>query len=574
MTGAPIIEVREPGRQVRRVAVDRAIEVGRECDGEVLSDEGVSRRHLRLVPSPVALSVVDLGSRNGTLVNGVPVTGRVVLEPGAVVRLGSTEIMMIGPADETAPSPARRTMLAGQAAALVIPPPPAAPVAPRAPSPLQRFWAQVLGTAPRSGEPLFPAYTEMRKRLPLKAWHGIRIASVLAYLALCVALFIRPAGGLFAFFKVIVPLLPILFFTAPGLWRNICPLAASNQAPRVLGFTRALTPPDWLRRSGVVVSIVLFFGITSSRIALFNTSGPATGVLLSLTILNAFISGVAFKGKSGWCSRSARCCRCSASTGRRRSSRSRTATACPAWAARRTATTSGPASPTRRTCTNPTRPATPSRRSDNGSACTVRAAAPPIASRSNVPGMIWSTQVRACSPDSWRTESASVTAHQTAPRKNMTTPSSTGATIPNAVASAGMWPMTQAASRAAIALAVRGHFGGQAEELPSGLVSAFGATRYQDDRVAEPADEAAAWLDAYARRHLFHDASLFAVGQRARGVAEDGQECTPLVANSHSAEVAHSAISDTKTTPPTTGKTHLGMASRRTRQSILVTNAP
>jgi CRP/FNR family transcriptional regulator, cyclic AMP receptor protein len=56
MSGAPIIEIREPGRQVRRVAVDRAIEVGRECDGEVLSDEGVSRRHLRLVPSPVALA--------------------------------------------------------------------------------------------------------------------------------------------------------------------------------------------------------------------------------------------------------------------------------------------------------------------------------------------------------------------------------------------------------------------------------------------------------------------------------------------------------------------------------------
>ena len=50
MAGAPIIEIREPGRPVRRVVLDRAIEVGRECDGEVLSDEGVSRRHLRLVP--------------------------------------------------------------------------------------------------------------------------------------------------------------------------------------------------------------------------------------------------------------------------------------------------------------------------------------------------------------------------------------------------------------------------------------------------------------------------------------------------------------------------------------------
>jgi hypothetical protein len=46
MAGAPIVEIREPGRPVRRRVVDRAIEVGRECDGEVLSDEGVSRRHL------------------------------------------------------------------------------------------------------------------------------------------------------------------------------------------------------------------------------------------------------------------------------------------------------------------------------------------------------------------------------------------------------------------------------------------------------------------------------------------------------------------------------------------------
>jgi hypothetical protein len=232
MPGAPIVEIREPGRRVRRVIVDRAIEVGRECDGEVLSDEGVSRRHLRLVPSPVALSVIDLGSRNGTLVNGVPITGRVVLEPGAIVRLGSTEITMIGRADRAEAPAARRTMLTWRAAALVVPPPPPPPAAPevaRPPSALSRFWAQVLGTEPRPGEPLFPAYTEMRSRVSLPVWHAVRIASVLAYVALCIALFIRPAGGLFVFFKVIVPLLPILFFVAPGLWRNICPLAASTR---------------------------------------------------------------------------------------------------------------------------------------------------------------------------------------------------------------------------------------------------------------------------------------------------------------------------------------------------------
>lgn len=308
MAGSPIVEIREPGRPPRRVVVDRAIEVGRDCDGEVLSDEGVSRRHLRLVPSPVALSVVDLGSRNGTLLNGVPITGRAVLEPGAVVRLGRTEIAMIGRTGEP-PAPLPRgpakTMMraAGQAAPVVIPPPPPAPpAAPAPPSAMSRFWAQVFGTAPRRAEPLFPAYTEMRRRLPVGAWHAIRIASVLAYLAICAVLWFRPAGGQFWFFKVVVPLLPVLFFAAPGLWRNICPLAASNQAPRVLGFTRALTPPQWLRRYGAIISIVLFFGITSTRIAFFNANGAGLSVLLTLTIINAFAAGFMFKGKSGWCS--------------------------------------------------------------------------------------------------------------------------------------------------------------------------------------------------------------------------------------------------------------------------------
>jgi nitrite reductase (NADH) large subunit len=309
MAGTPIIEIREPGRPPRRMQVERAIEFGRQPAGDgqtvVLADLAVSRRHLRLVPSPVALSMVDLGSANGTTVNGVRVTGRVALEPGTVVRLGQTEIIMVGWEGERAPAvPAPSSSgTATVAVAIMPPPPPPKPPAPaKRPSPAVRLGGRLLGTVPREGQPLFPAYTEMRSRIPMRAWHGIRIASVLAYLALCVGLWIRPAGGQFWFFKVIVPLLPILFFTAPGLWRNICPLAAANQTPRVRGFTKALTPPDWLRRYGALISIFLFFGITSTRIAFFNASAPGLSILLSLTILNAFVAGWMFKGKSGWCS--------------------------------------------------------------------------------------------------------------------------------------------------------------------------------------------------------------------------------------------------------------------------------
>ena len=82
MAGPPLIEIREWGRPARRLVLSRPIVVGRDCTGAMLADERVSRQHLRLVPSPTALSVVDLGSRNGTTVNGVALTRRVALVPG------------------------------------------------------------------------------------------------------------------------------------------------------------------------------------------------------------------------------------------------------------------------------------------------------------------------------------------------------------------------------------------------------------------------------------------------------------------------------------------------------------
>jgi pSer/pThr/pTyr-binding forkhead associated (FHA) protein len=36
--------------------------------------------------------VIDLGSRNGTYVNGAPVDGRVRLHAGDVLRIGQTEL--------------------------------------------------------------------------------------------------------------------------------------------------------------------------------------------------------------------------------------------------------------------------------------------------------------------------------------------------------------------------------------------------------------------------------------------------------------------------------------------------
>jgi NADPH-dependent 2,4-dienoyl-CoA reductase/sulfur reductase-like enzyme/ferredoxin len=302
MVEVPLIEIREPGRPVQRIAVDRVVEIGRSPDGITLSDVGVSRRHLKLTPSPLGLSAVDMGSRNGSLLNGLPLTHRQIVEPGDVLRIGATDILVVR---QHAPvrEPARVGGPRPEVTAAALPAPPPAPVVVTVPNPLWTALVRLFTGAPSpAGQPVFRNFMELPRRLPTGFWHGVRLISVLTYLALCVAMFVWPTQALFAFFKVVVPLLPILFFVAPGLWRNICPLAAANQAARVFGFSRAATTPGWLQRHGYLIAIGLFFGIAGARLALFNASGSATGILLAVTIVNAFIMGIAFKGKSGWCS--------------------------------------------------------------------------------------------------------------------------------------------------------------------------------------------------------------------------------------------------------------------------------
>jgi NADPH-dependent 2,4-dienoyl-CoA reductase/sulfur reductase-like enzyme/ferredoxin len=53
---------------------------------------------------------------------------------------------------------------------------------------------------------------------------------------------------------------------------------------------------------GYVFGFIAFFIAVSSRKWLFNASGPATGLLVLTALVAAFIGGLFFKGKSGWCS--------------------------------------------------------------------------------------------------------------------------------------------------------------------------------------------------------------------------------------------------------------------------------
>ncbi len=150
--------------------------------------------------------------------------------------------------------------------------------------------------------PAFPNYTQLPIRVPLTAWLAARMVTLAAGVALCVVLVAAPDTGLKVFWKVLVPLLPIVWFAMPGLWRNLCPLAASNQLPRVLRFTRARTVPTALSRHSYVIAVAAFLTLVPLRKVVFNSNGPATAGLLVAALALAFVGGFVFKGKSGWCS--------------------------------------------------------------------------------------------------------------------------------------------------------------------------------------------------------------------------------------------------------------------------------
>ncbi len=72
---------------------ERKVVLGRmnECD-VTLSDQNVSRRHAEVRPSGGSYVVADLGSTNGTILNGERLTSERRLSDGDIISLGATHV--------------------------------------------------------------------------------------------------------------------------------------------------------------------------------------------------------------------------------------------------------------------------------------------------------------------------------------------------------------------------------------------------------------------------------------------------------------------------------------------------
>ena len=152
--------------------------LGRAADSDLpLKDPGVSRRHCRVAVAgptqglPGIVTVEDLGSGNGTLVDGVWAGRPTALRPGATIVVGNTTLSWRPSASRppAPPAPARATPTVAPSGPTTPPPPnrPSPPVAAGSPA---RAPQQV------PGHPL-PAATSPQMRLPAPVSAGARASA-------------------------------------------------------------------------------------------------------------------------------------------------------------------------------------------------------------------------------------------------------------------------------------------------------------------------------------------------------------------------------------------------------------
>ena len=109
---------------------------GRDADNDItLDDEQVSRHHARLIRDDDRIIIEDLGSMNGTLVNGQPIVGQHLLQPADIISIGSS---VFGVKGFAAPQTVGLTQLSSEPPPYfpLMQQPPSAPVTP--PPPISR----------------------------------------------------------------------------------------------------------------------------------------------------------------------------------------------------------------------------------------------------------------------------------------------------------------------------------------------------------------------------------------------------------------------------------------------------
>ena len=178
-----------------------------------------------------------------------------------------------------------------------------------------------------------------------RAWRVVQTLVWVLGLAIWIALLVAPPVGIHAFWNVLIPVAPALLVFAPGLWRNVCPLASTALLARHVGLSRRRRISDATQSALGVIGLGVLLIVVPLRHVVLDTSGPATALTLAVLACVAFATGMLLEWRAPGaraCARYIRWRSCTAASPR---SRRPTPTAPPASAA------SAPARTRRRSCT-------------------------------------------------------------------------------------------------------------------------------------------------------------------------------------------------------------------------------
>lgn len=151
------------------------------------------------------------------------------------------------------------------------------------------------------GPDFFSTFMSYPRIVPRWVWTSARLLA-LGYTGVLIwYLAARPEEGLRLFWGLTIPALPLLLVVAPGFWRQVCPMAFLNHIPRRFGFSKMRTLPERWRNASFGIAVLSFVVAVSMRVPMLNDHGTvlAAGLLTALTL--AFLGGLYFKGRSGWC---------------------------------------------------------------------------------------------------------------------------------------------------------------------------------------------------------------------------------------------------------------------------------
>ncbi len=159
----------------------------------------------------------------------------------------------------------------------------------------------VVRVMPTKYRPVWPANSRTVSPQHKPIWVALQAAMLLVGVVLVGLLLFWPAAGIALMWNLLIPVAPALVTIAPGLWRNICPMATFHMLPQKLGIAQNIRMPEWGAAALGLISMILLFVVVPMRRIGLNVDGTLTAIMLVSAAVAAAVMGSLFEMRSGWC---------------------------------------------------------------------------------------------------------------------------------------------------------------------------------------------------------------------------------------------------------------------------------